>query len=409
MWDQLWHGLSLMTVPKDFDGLGIIKDGALGIRNGKLAYVGPRSGLPGEIGNLALDVRDAQGAWASPALIDCHTHLVYGGNRAQEFQARLEGLSYEEIARQGGGILSTVRATRAASEEELFATAALRLEKLIAEGIGVVEIKSGYGLEIETELKMLRVARKLGEAYPVRVEKTFLGAHALPPEFKGRPNDYIRLVCEEMIPMVVDEGLADAVDVFCESIAFSPEQTREVFEAARAKGLEVKLHAEQLSDSGGAALAAAWGALSADHLEYLSEDGAQAMADAGTTAVLLPGAFYYLREQKLPPIDRIRRLGIPIALATDCNPGSSPILSPLLILNMGCVLFGLRVEEAIRGMTIEAARALGIEDEVGSLEVGRVADFLIWNIETPAELAYIAGGRPLRLRICAGAEVHLSC
>ncbi len=407
MWDCMWLGLSLMTMPADSGELGVVKDAAIGIDGGKFAYLGSREGLPDLPKKLAAEVKDAGGAWASPILIDCHTHLVYGGNRASEFQARLEGLSYAEIARRGGGILSTVQATRSVSEEDLLRAASARMECLMAEGVGFVEIKSGYGLDLATELKMLRVARKLGEIHPVRVLTTFLGAHALPPEFSGRPDDYIRLVCEEMLPRVAEEGLADAVDVFCEKIAFSIDQTRRVFEAAEALGLPVKLHAEQLSDSGGAALAAESGALSADHLEYLSEAGARAMADAGTTAVLLPGAFYYLREERLPPIDLLRRLEIPIALATDSNPGSSPVLSPLLILNMACVLFGLRVDEVLRGMTINAAGALGIDGEAGSLQLGRDADFLLWDIESPADLAYIAGGRPLRSRVQRGIEIAI--
>jgi len=406
MWNQLWLEISLMTMKGE--GLGIIRDGVLGIEDGKLAFVGSRNDLPAAPEKLALEVHDGGGAWVAPPLIDCHTHLVYGGSRAGEFEARLEGLSYEEIARQGGGILSSLRATRAASEEALFRAAARRMECLMGEGVGVVEIKSGYGLDTENELKMLRVARRLGEVFPVRVLKTFLGAHALPPEYEGRADDYIAMVCGEMIPEVAAAGLADAVDVFCEKIAFSPEQTRRVFDAAREHGLPVKIHAEQLSDLGGAALASTYRALSADHLEYLSEDGAWAMAESGTVAVLLPGAFYYLRETRKPPVELLRRFNVPIALATDSNPGSSPVLSPLLMLNMGCVLFGLRIEEVLRGMTIHAARALGIEEVAGRLEVGRDADFVLWDIERPADLAYMVGACPLRARFRRGEELPMN-
>lgn len=407
MWDQLWLDISVMTMAGNSSELGLIRDGAIGIKGGSLVYVGAKSDLPGPVETLAKQLHRGGGAWVSPPLIDCHTHLVFAGNRSSEFQMRLDGVSYEEIARRGGGILKTVEATRMATAEELFSSAARRLESLTAEGVGTVEIKSGYGLKTETELKMLRVARRLGEAFPLRVLTTFLGAHALPPEYAGRSDDYIRLVCEEMIPAVAAEGLADAVDVFCEGIGFTTEQTRRVFETSLAHGLRAKLHAEQLSDSGGAILAAEWKALSADHLEYLSEDGVRAMAEAGTVAVLLPGSFYYLRETRRPPIDLLRSYGVPIALATDLNPGSSPILSPLLILNMGCVLFGLRIDEVLAGMTRHAASALGISGEEGSLQVGRSADFLLWEIENPADLAYMVGARPLRARVRGGERLEI--
>ncbi|MFM5892939.1 MAG: imidazolonepropionase, partial [Novosphingobium sp.] len=345
---------------------------------------------------------DCVGRLVTPALIDAHTHLVHAGNRAREFELRLEGASYEEIARAGGGIVSTMRATRAASEDELVDAALPRLDALLGEGVGTIEVKSGYGLELDTELKMLRAARRLGALRPVRVVTTFLGAHALPPEFAGDPDGYIDLVCERMIPAVAVEKLADAVDGFCEGIGFTPAQIERVFAAAQAHGLPVKLHAEQLSNLGGAALAARYGALSADHLEHLDHAGVAAMAAAGTVAMLLPGAYYFCRETQLPPIATLRDAGVPIALATDCNPGTSPLTSLLLAMNMGATCFRLTVAECLAGVTINAAKALGLEAECGSLEPGKSCDLAIWNVEEPAELVYRMGARPLHARVWRG-------
>jgi imidazolonepropionase len=366
---------------------GAILDGALAVTGNRISWVGPRA----DWRERAREEHDARGAWITPGLIDCHTHLVYAGNRAHEFEQRLKGATYEEIARAGGGILSTVSATRAASEEELFQIAQKRLARWQAEGATVVEVKSGYGLDRDTELKMLRAARRLSG---LTVKTTFLGAHALPEEYRGRSDAYIDLVCEEVLPEAQRQGLVDAVDVFCERIAFTPEQTRRVFEKAGALGLPVKLHADQLSDQGGAALAAEHQALSADHIEFSSEAGILRMAAAGTVAVLLPGAFYFLREEQRPPVGALRMHGVPIALATDHNPGSSPLSSPLLVLNMACTLFGLTPEEALAGMTRNAARALGLSATHGTLEVGKHADLALWEVDAPGELAYAFGANP---------------
>ncbi len=402
MWDTLWVDVNLATMVDVGAPYGAVQDGAVGVEAGRLAYVGPRTGLPGSPKNLATEVRNGQGRWMTPGLIDCHTHLVYGGNRAHEFEQRLAGASYEEIAKAGGGIVSTVRATRGATEAQLLTSALARLDRLLGEGVTTIEVKSGYGLDLGTELKMLRVARQLAERRPVSVRTTLLGAHALPPEFHGRPDDYIDLVCREMIPAAAEEGLVDAVDAFCETIGFSPEQTARVFDAAVAHDLPVKLHAEQLSDQGGAQLAARYGALSADHLEYVSMQGVEAMKQAGTVAVLLPGAFYVLQETRKPPIDAFRRLGVPMAVSTDCNPGSSPVTSLLLILNMACVLFGLTIEEALAGATRIAAQALGLSQSRGTLEVGKAADLAVWDIDSPADLAYAVGANPLKEVVYAG-------
>jgi imidazolonepropionase len=339
----------------------------------------------------------------TPGLIDCHTHLVYGGQRADEFAQRLAGVSYEAIAKRGGGIVSTVRATRAASERELFDAAAARLAPLLAEGVTAIEIKSGYGLELAAERKMLRVARELGERFPVTVHTTFLGAHALPPEFAGRADDYIDEVCHRMLPALADEGLVDAVDVFCERIGFSAAQSERVFEAAARRNLPVKMHAEQLSNSNGAALTARYQGLSADHLEFLDEAGVAAMKDAGTVAVLLPGAYYFIRETQLPPLDLLRRYAVPIAISTDSNPGTSPVTSLLLMLNMATTLFRMTVPEVLQGVTRHAARALGAADRHGSLAPGRAADFAVWSVASLAELAYWIG-RPLCARVVRGGE-----
>jgi imidazolonepropionase len=387
MRDTVWVNVNLATM---VGGYGAIEDGALAIEGGRIAWVGKRSELPT---TPARETRDGGGRWLTPGLIDCHTHLVFSGERWREFALRLEGASYEEIARAGGGIVATVAATRAASEEALFASAAKRLAPFLAEGVTTVEVKSGYGLELESELKMLRVARRLGRELPVDVRTTFLGAHALPPEYKGRQGAYVDLVADTMIPAVAHHGLADAIDAFCEGIAFTPDETERVFQAARAAALPVKLHADQLTDSGGAALAASYEALSADHLECTTEAGVEAMAAAGTVAVLLPGANYFLRESRKPPVELFRKHGVPIAIASNCNPGSSPALSLLLMLSMASTLFRLTPEEALAGVTRNAAKALGLDDR-GVLAPGKRADLALWEVAHPAELSYWIGGNP---------------
>jgi imidazolonepropionase len=369
------------------EGAPPIKDGIVAVTSNRISWVGPR----GEWKEKAREEHDVRGAWITPGLIDCHTHLVYAGNRAHEFELRLKGATYEEIARAGGGILSTVGATRQATEDDLLLISQKRLARWREEGATVIEVKSGYGLDRDTELRMLRAARRLSG---LSVKTTFLGAHALPEEYKGRADDYIDLVCDEVLPAAAKEKLVDAVDAFCERIAFTPEQTRRVFTKARALGLPVKLHADQLSDLGGGALAADHRALSADHLEHASEASIAAMKKAGTVAVLLPGAFYFLREKQLPPIEALRRHGVPIALATDHNPGTSPLSSPLLVLNMACTLFRLTPEEVLAGMTRNAARALGLQATHGTLEAGKHADLAVWDIGSPAELAYAVGANP---------------
>jgi imidazolonepropionase len=401
MWDLVVVNGHLATMTPS-GPYGAVTDGAVGVRDGRVAWVGQRADLPDDTERRAERVVDAGGGWVTPALVDCHTHLVWGGSRVDEFEARLEGATYEEIARRGGGILSTVRATREATEPELLTAALGRLDRLLAEGVTVVEIKSGYGLDTATELKMLRVARSLSTMRPVAVRTTFLGAHALPPEYRDDPDGYVDLVCDEMLPAVADGGLADAVDAFCERIAFTPEQVERIFRRARELGLPVKLHAEQLSDSRGAMLAARFDALSADHLEWVSEDGIAAMAAAGSVAVLLPGAYYVLRDTHQPPVDRFRAHGVPMALSTDCNPGSSPVVSLLLMLSMGCTLFGLTPAEALAGVTREAARALGMLTTHGTLETGKAADLVVWDVEHPAELAYMVGANPCRTVIRGG-------
>lgn len=396
--DTIWSDARLVTIAGE--GLGVIESGMIAAKDGRIVYAGPREQAP------AFEAREriaCGGRWITPGLIDCHTHLVYAGNRADEFQQRLAGATYEEIARAGGGIASTMKATRAASEDELVASALPRLDALTAEGVTTIEIKSGYGLETQAELRMLRAARRLGAAKRrVTVSTSFLAAHALPPEFAGDADGYIDLVCTEMLPAAHHEGLVDTVDIYTETIGFTLDQTRRMFEAANALGLPVRIHAEQFSDMGGSALAASYGALSSDHLEHLSTEGIAAMAKAGTVATLLPGAFYFTRETQLPPIAQLRAAGVPIALATDCNPGSSPMTSLLLAMNMGATLFRLTVEECLRGVTISAARALGMAGEAGSLAPGKRCDLAIWDIETPAELVYRIGFNPLHQRIFAG-------
>lgn len=359
------------------------------VQQGQMAWVGPEAQLPAAY--QALPRHDARGALATPGLVDCHTHLVYGGQRANEFAMRLAGATYEEVAKAGGGIVSSVKATRVASEDELFAQAVPRLQALLAEGVCAIEIKSGYGLSLEHERKQLRVARRLGEVFGVTVRTTFLGAHALPPEYAGRSQDYIDLVCNDMLPALAAEGLVDAVDVFCERIAFTLAETEQVFQAAQKLGIPVKLHAEQLSDMGGAALAARYGALSCDHIEHLSESGIAAMQAAGTVAVLLPGAYYTLRDTHVPPIQALRDAGVPMAVSTDHNPGTSPALSLLLMANMACTLFRLTVPEALAGITTHAARALGLQNSHGLIASGRPANFVLWPLADAAELAYWFG------------------
>ena len=389
--DTLFINANLATMNPNIDApYGAIGKGALGVKDGRIAWIGKMDDLPKHKCKKK-HIRDCEEDWITPGLVDCHTHLVFSGNRAKEFEMRLQGASYEEIARSGGGIVSTVNATREAPLRLLHLESTVRLGDMLDAGVTTVEIKSGYGLDLETEIKMLQIAKELGEKYDMRIQTTFLGAHALPPEYKDRADDYIDLVCNEMIPKIAELGLADAVDGFCENIAFSPAQIRRVFESAKKYGLPVKLHAEQLSNQGGAKLAAEFGALSADHLEYLDEDGVKAMAAAGTVAVLLPGAFYYLKETQKPPVELFRKHGVPMALATDCNPGSAPIVSPHLILNMACTLFSFTPEEALDGMTRVGAMALGLGSKVGTLELGKSADMAIWSINHPAELSYWVG------------------
>lgn len=395
--DTLWHNarLATMTTPD----MGLVECGLVASRNGAISYAGPAERAPAiDAGHMV----DCGGRWITPGLIDCHTHIVHAGNRAHEFELRLEGASYEEIARAGGGIVSTMRATRAASEDDLVASALPRVDALIADGVTTIEIKSGYGLDLASEAKMLRAARRIGRERPLRVSTTFLGAHALPPEYADDPDGYIDLIASEMLPAIAQEGLADAVDAFCEGIGFSPAQTQRVFAAAQTAGLPVKIHAEQLSNQHGAALAARFGALSADHLEHLDDAGVAAMATSGTVATLLPGAFYFMRESRLPPVEALRAAGVPMALATDCNPGTSPLTSLLLAMNMGATLFRLTVSECLAGVTRNAARALGLADQIGTLEVGKRCDLAIWDIDRPAELVYRMGANPLHARIWSG-------
>lgn len=397
---RLFRNARLATVATGLPGLGIVEKGALAIADGKIAYAGPEEDLPASL--KAGEVIDLEGRWITPGLIDCHTHLVYAGNRAHEFELRLRGASYEEIARAGGGIVSTVKNSREADQAELVRQALPRLDALIAEGATTVEVKSGYGLDLENEAKALRAARQLGVERPVTIRTTFLGAHALPPEAKGDKTAYIQTIVNTMLPAIAKENLADAVDAFCEGIAFSPEEVTQVFEAAAALNLPVKLHADQLSNLRGAMLAAKFKALSADHLEHTDEAGAAAMGKAGTVAVLLPGAFYFMRDTRQPPIALFRQYGVPMAVSTDSNPGTSPLTSILMSMNLAATLFRLSVDECIAGVTREAARALGLGDDIGTLGVGKRADLAIWDIERPAELVYRMGFNPLYKRIWRG-------
>jgi imidazolonepropionase len=395
--DTIWKDVRLATLAGP--GLGSIENGVVAASDGCIVYAGPEADAP------AMDAAQiilCQGRWITPGLIDCHTHIVHEGDRAVEWEMRLAGASYEDIARAGGGIVSTMNATRSASEEQLIETALPRVDALIAEGVTSIEIKSGYGLDLESETRMLRAARRIGVERSVNIATTFLGAHSLPPEFAGNSDAYIDLICTEWLPEIASHGLADAVDVFCEGIGFSRAQTEKVFQAAARMGLPVKLHAEQLSNLHGAALAAEYGALSADHLEYLDDSGIAAMKAAGTVATLLPGAFYFTRENRLPPIGGLRDAAVPIALATDCNPGTSPLTSLLLTMNMGATLFHLTVEECIAGVTRNAARALGRLKDIGTLEAGKRCDLAIWDIESPAELVYRMGYNPLHARVWSG-------
>jgi len=402
MWDRLLVDCNLATMdPAVGTPFGAIENGAIGIHEGRIVRVGRRTELAGY---QARKVEPLGGAWVTPGLVDCHTHAVFGGNRAGEFEQRLQGASYEAIAQAGGGIVSTVRATRQASPEALVEASRPRLRALMRGGATTIEIKSGYGLDIESELKMLRAARTLGESEPVRVAPTLLALHALPTEFRDRREDYVRLAIDSILPEAAAQGLASAVDAYCDTIGFTAAEVRRFFEAASELGLGIKLHAEQLSNQEGAALAARFGARSADHLEHVDEAGVQAMAAAGMVAVLLPGAFYALRETKRPPVELLRRHGVPMAVATDCNPGTSPVLSPTLMMSMACTLFGLTPEEALAGMTREAARALGLQDEIGTISPGKAADLCVWRIGRPAELSYWIGLPGPERRIFAGAD-----
>ena len=392
--DLLFTNVHLATMA---GGYGEQRDAALAVKDGRIAWIGPRAQAP-----RAARERDCGGAWMTPGLVDCHTHIVHAGNRSNEWEARLNGATYEDIARQGGGIMSTVRATREADVDALVAASLPRVQAMLREGVTTLEIKSGYGLELESEARMLQAARRIGELLPVRVATTFLGAHALPPEFAGRADDYVTEVCERMLPQLAGQGLVDAVDAFCERIGFSNAQTERIFAAARKLGLPVKLHAEQLSDQQGAALVARFGGLSADHLEYLSPEGIAAMANAGTVAVLLPGAYYFLRETVQPPVAALRDAGVPMAVSTDCNPGTSPMTSLLLAMNMACTLWRLTPQEALLGTTANAARALGLQKQIGTLEVGKQADLALWDIARPADLAYAIGFNPCKAVYKAG-------
>ena len=398
---RIWRNARLATFAETLPGMGIVEKGAAVVKDGRIVYAGAEAELPADL-SVGAEIVDCEGRWITPGLIDCHTHLVHAGNRANEFEMRLAGATYEEVARAGGGIGSSVKSLRTASEDDLVAQTLPRLAALMAEGVTTVEVKSGYGLDVANETKSLRAARRLGEGAPVTIRTTCLAAHALPAEANGDKDAYISTVCDEILPAVAKAGLADAVDGFCEGIAFSPGHIARVFDRAKELGLPVKLHADQLSNLHGAALAARYGALSADHVEYTDEEGAAAMAKAGTVAVLLPGAYYFIRETKKPPVDLFRKNGVRMAVATDNNPGTSPLTSLLLTMNMAATLFHMTVEECLAGVTREAARALGLLGETGTLEAGKWADLAIWDIERPAELVYRMGFNPLHARIWRG-------
>ena len=395
--DSIWYGFHLATM---INGqYHSIENAAIGVDKQRITWIGKEADLP---------VYQAQakhcldGGWVTPGLIDCHTHLVFGGNRASEFEQRLNGVSYQEIAENGGGIAYSVKATREESQQQLFASARRRLIALMKDGVTTLEIKSGYGLSLEHEIKMLQVARSLADDFAVEIKTTCLAAHALPPEFKGRADDYIDYLCEQLLPQIAKSGLADAVDAFCEGIAFSPAQVERYFKVAQSLGLPVKIHAEQLSALGGTALAARYQALSADHLEFITEQDVAAMAESGTVAVLLPGAFFTLKETQKPPVELLRRYKVPIAIASDANPGTSPVLSLRLMMSMACTLFGLTPEEALAGATVHAAKALGLSDSHGELSLGKMADFICWDVQSPGELSYWLGGDLVKTRVKAG-------
>ncbi len=403
-WDLLLTDARMATMDPAMPDYGIVENATVGVQGGNIAWAGPRREAPDVRAN---ETRSLHGQWLTPALIDCHTHLVFGGDRAHEFEQRLRGASYEDIARAGGGILSTVRSTREAGKDELFRAAMPRVRALMASGAATIEIKSGYGLDVETEVKMLEVARRIGEAAEITVRTTLLAAHAIPPEYNGDADAYIDLICDELLPLVAEKGLADAVDAYCESIAFDEKQVAKLFDAAGRAGLPVKLHADQLSDGGGAALAARFSALSADHLEYTTDAGIAALAASASVAVLLPGAFLTLNETQRPPVDAMRKNGVPVAVATDCNPGTSPLTSLREAMALGCRLFGLAPEECLAGTTRNAARALGLEDR-GIIETGRRADLAIWAIDHPRDLSYWLGSDPLAGLLIAGRDVSLT-
>lgn len=400
--DRIWINGKIVTCEQD-DGL--IEQGGIAVKNGKIVWLGPINSLSTSAENLADHVYDLDGRCLTPGLIDCHTHLVYAGNRAHEFELRLQGISYEEIARQGGGIQSTVNATRNATQEELFRQSCVRARALLNSGVTTLEIKSGYGLDWPTELKILQVAQRIEDTLPITVYKTFLGAHTIPAEYRGKTDLYVDLICDQMIPQVAKEKLASAVDVFCEKIAFNIQQTERIFQVAKANGLGIKCHAEQLSASGSVILAAKYHALSVDHLEHATDAGIKAISASNTVAVLLPGAFYFLRETQLPPIQLLRKHQVPMAIATDCNPGTSPMMSLLMMLNMACTLFRLTPNEALAGVTRNAAKALGIEKTHGTLTIGKAADFAVWDVGEPAELAYYMGNNPLSQLVKNGIEL----
>ncbi len=400
-YDSLWINAHLATMA-GADEYGVIEKGAVAVRDGRILWVGLAKDIPDEAKFNADRVEDLAGVWMTPGLVDCHTHLAYAGNRSNEFEMRLKGADYQAIAKAGGGIISTVRAVRAAADADILKQSKPRLQAMLADGITTLEVKSGYGLDLDNELKLLKVIKQLYAQTPARIVSTFLGAHTIPPEYQGRPDDYVQLIVTSMLPELAQQNLATAVDVFCETIGFNLKQTERIFQAADDKGFSLKLHAEQLSDSKGAVLAARYRALSVDHLEYLDPEDAPALAQSGCVAVLLPGAYYYLNETQKPPIQALRAAGVPMAVSTDANPGTSPVLSIRSMMNMACVLFGLTPAEALAGVTIHAAQALGLQDEIGTLAVGKAADFAVWDISSPVDLAYQLGGNPLQFSVMGG-------